>query len=176
MRGSSRFHLSFLGCKSCNLQSWGDSQCWNVAGGELCQTRPLIRCGNGPENGHAPLDDSYPWRGRFVTCHPFRCRGPAEIWPGRGTGCSRGGDVRRLPTFVQTPPPTARSIFIGSPAPYCALGAAPGGQHAATRSERASTADEPAVPTQCVPRADRSDILARCRRRSCRLRVVCEWQ
>ena len=80
--------------------------------------------------------------------------------PGVVLGALAGGDVRRLPTFVQTPPPTARSIFIGSPAPRCALGAAPGGQHAATRSERASTGDEPAAPTQRVSRADRSDILA----------------
>src|SRR5262245_7654119 len=54
MRGSSRFHLSFLGCKSCNLQSWGDSQCWNVAGGELCQTRRL----NGVRHGRTVMR---PW-------------------------------------------------------------------------------------------------------------------
>ena len=130
-----------------------------VAGEEL----RLIRC-NRPKNCHAPLDDSHPWRGCFVPCRSFPSRGPAEIWPGRGTGRSRGGDVRRLSTFIQIPPPTARSTCIGSPAPRCALGAAPGGPHTATRSEHPSTADEPAIPTQCVSRADRSDILARCRR------------
>jgi hypothetical protein len=134
-----------------------------VAGEEL----RLIRC-NRPKNCHAPLDDSHPWHGRYVPCRSFQCRGPAAIWSGRGAGRSRGGDVRRLPIFIQTPPPTARTTCIGSPAPRCALGAAPrGGQHAATPSERASTADEPPVPTQCVSRAARSDILARCRRRSC---------
>ena len=112
----------------------------------------------------APLDDFHPWRGRFVPCRSFRCRGPAEIRPGRGIGCGRGCDVRRLPTFVQTLPPTAHSTCIGSRASRCALGAAPGSQHTATRRERASTADEPASTTQCVSRADLSDILARCRR------------
>ena len=119
------------------------------------------RCRNRPEIGHATLDNSHRWRGRFVPCRSFRCRGPAEIWPGRGTGRNRGDDVRRLSTFVQTPPPTACSTRVSSAASRCALGTATAGQHAATRSERPSTSDEPAVPTQCVPRADRSDILAR---------------
>jgi tetratricopeptide (TPR) repeat protein len=99
----------------------------NVAGGNFAKLGRLIRCGNRLENGHAPLDDSHPWRGRFVPCRSFRCRGSAEIWPGRGIGRSRGCDVR-LPTFIQTPPPTARSTCIGSPASRCALGAAPGGR------------------------------------------------
>src|SRR5262249_27232339 len=101
--------------------------------GNFAKLDRLIRCGNRPENGHATLDNSHPWRGRFVPCRSFRCLGPAEIWPGRGVGRSRGCDVRRLPTFIQTPPPTACSICIGSPAARCALGAAPRRQHTATR-------------------------------------------
>src|SRR5262249_53222018 len=70
-----------------------------------------------------------------------RCAGPIQQGP--DADYRHGGEppkdpVRRLPTFIQTP--TARSTCIGSPAPRCALGAAPGGQHAATRSEHPSTA------------------------------------
>src|SRR6266436_2348226 len=134
----------------------------------------LPTCGSsklasGGEQQPEELHDEEDFRHRSV-CHVAngwrdRCAGPIQQGP--DAGYRHGGEppkdpVRRLPTFIQTP--TARSTCIGSPAPRCALGAAPGGQHAATRSEHPSTADEPAIPTQCVSRADCSDILARCRR------------
>src|SRR5436309_11643445 len=81
-----------------------------------------------------------------------RCAGPIQQGP--DAGYRHGGEppkdpVRRLPTFIQTP--TARSTCIGSPAPRCALGAAPGGQHAATRSEApppSTNLPSPASPEQ----------------------------
>jgi ABC-type uncharacterized transport system substrate-binding protein len=40
----------------------------------------------GASNGHAPLDDSHPWRHRFVPRPSFQCGRSTEIWSGRSDG------------------------------------------------------------------------------------------
>ena len=117
-----------------------------VAARELCRNSAVENgCGNRPEIGHAPLDDSHPWCPRFVACPFFRCGRPGEIWSGRGAG-SRGGifrgDIRRLPAFLQAPSPQ-RIASIGWPPQRrrCAHRTARCGRRASTRGERRSRTD-----------------------------------
>src|SRR5262245_17442479 len=110
-----------------------------------------MRCGNGPENGHAPPNNSHPCCRRLVARRSFPCGRATAIW----SGCAAGsggrilrGDVRRFPPLSEAPSAQCNAC-IGWPAqrPRCPHRTANRGWRVPPGGERDCACGEPA-PTE----------------------------
>src|SRR5262245_4869453 len=108
-----------------------------------------MRCGNRPEPGHAPPNNSHPCCRRLVARRSFQCGRATAIWSGRAAGSGGGvrGDVRRLPPLGEAPS-AQRNVCSGRPSPRsrCA-------HRTGNRGWRASTGGGPAPAVSAAPPA-----------------------
>jgi len=112
-----------------------------------------MRCGNRPEHGHAPPNDSHPCCRHLVTRRSFQCGRATAIWSGRAAGSDGRilrGDVRRLPPLGEAPS-AQRNVCIGGPSPRsrcahrtgnCGWRASTGGARACACGKRSPTCGE----------------------------------